>query len=149
MFERNTAEIRLIVCKASEFIHDNYFTGIQQSITMLENFIKQHLSVLFDIYTKEDKQQETFDVALRALGFSSSVFSPYYQGTLTNKCTKLDYDQAPKQSKQQICSRMVKITNIDDFMVETIDDMMLLYYKIEHLACNRSGSLLKCYDLIE
>ncbi len=55
---------------------------------MLENFIKQHMSVLFDIYTKEDKQQEAFEVALRVLGFSSSVFSPYYQGTLTKKQTK-------------------------------------------------------------
>lgn len=26
---------------------------------------------------------------------------------------------------------------------------MLLYFKLEHLACHRSGSLLDCFDLIE
>jgi hypothetical protein len=78
LYEYNTAEIRLIVCKASELVSSNFVEGVVQAAGMIESFVKQHIDVLFECYTKEDKQAAAFDWALRVLGFSSSVFSPFY-----------------------------------------------------------------------
>ena len=49
-----------------------------QGMNMIESFVKQHIDVLFECYTKEDKQPSAFDLALKVLGFSSRVFSPFY-----------------------------------------------------------------------
>jgi hypothetical protein len=44
---------------------------------------------------------------------------------------------------------MIKRSNFDQIKNEKNSDMMLLYYKLEHLSCHRSGSLLDCFDLID
>lgn len=55
MYEYNTAEIRLIVCKASELVGSDFEEGVVSATGMIESFVKQHIDVLFECYTREDK----------------------------------------------------------------------------------------------
>jgi len=44
---------------------------------------------------------------------------------------------------------MIKRSSIEQIKSDVSNDMMLLFYKLEHLSCHRSGSIIDCFDLID
>lgn len=107
---------------------------------MLIDFIKHHLSVLFDVFYKEDKPPACYQLTLESLGITNSIFSPWYV-----KPDFTDYTKASLQTKHLVCREYVK--SIKD--LEYTKDLILLYHWIEYLACHRSGSVLRCLEVVE
>ncbi len=106
----------------------------------LEAFLKSNLQQLFREFTAADCLRQTFDCCLKTLNLGVQ-FSPYYLKDTINfqtyeSCTPQQQKQVAKQLSRKVAPSFCR------------NNMMLLYYQLEYLACHWSGNLLQCFDLV-